>query len=56
MIISKWNRKHKKICRRKGWRSMDIRQEKFNKENKPFYMVDHEDGIYMNYIEIVEQI
>lgn len=27
---------------------MDIRQEKFNKENKPFYMVDHEDGIYMN--------
>lgn len=30
---------------------MDIRQEKFNKENKPFYMVDHEDGIYMNYIE-----
>ena len=26
---------------------MDIRQEKFNKENKPFYMVDHEDGIYM---------
>lgn len=35
---------------------MDIRQEKFNKENKPFYMVDHEDAIYMNYIEIVEQI
>ena len=34
----------------------DIRQEKFNKENKPFYMVDHEDGIYMNYIEMVEQI
>lgn len=29
---------------------------KFNKENKPFYMVDHEDGIYMNYIEMVEQI
>lgn len=33
---------------RKGWWSMDIKQqiEKFDAENKPFYMVDHEDGVY----------
>ena len=39
---------YEKVSRRKGWRSMDVRQQikKFDEENKPFYLVDHENGVY----------